>query len=65
MKTITVNIVNFNCIDNDKAHNVFHIREDSAGIILTDVLEIHFLELTKLNENVEDKDVELIDCLCF
>ena len=59
-KTITINIINFSYLKEiDKYHSVFHIREDKTGKLLTDVLEIHFIELVKLSEEiVEDKLVK-------
>ncbi|MGV2884782.1 PD-(D/E)XK nuclease family transposase [Paenibacillus taichungensis] len=35
---------------NDQYHNVFHLREDHTDIPLTDVIEIHFMEIPKLND---------------
>lgn len=46
-KTITINILDYNCISNERYHNSFHIREDKEYFKLTDVLEIHFVELKK------------------
>jgi predicted transposase/invertase (TIGR01784 family) len=45
---IAINIVNFNFPDTRNFHSCFHIREDTEPeIILTDVLEIHFLNMVK------------------
>ncbi|MFS0859785.1 Rpn family recombination-promoting nuclease/putative transposase [Paenibacillus taichungensis] len=42
---------------NDQYHNVFHLREDHTDIPLTDVIEIHFMEIPKLNdENIQMKN---------
>ena len=49
-KTIAINILDFDCLNVSKYHNSFHLREDSENFILSDVLEIHFLELKKLSE---------------
>jgi len=65
MKTVTINIVNFKCIKNEKMHNVFHIREENTRLMLTDVLEIHFLELTKLVESESGNEEKLKDWLMF
>ena len=46
-KTITINIINFNYLEGDSFHKIFHIKEDSTGKILNDLLEIHFVELIK------------------
>ena len=47
-KCITVNIVDFKCTDIKKLHTVYHITEDEVHSRLTEMLEIHFLELGKL-----------------
>jgi predicted transposase/invertase (TIGR01784 family) len=48
-KTITINIVNFSCLpNNNRYHNIFHLREGETGHILLDDIEIHFLELPKM-----------------
>lgn len=39
-------------------HTTFHISEDETGDRLTDVLEIHFLELDKLKRIDELKDAK-------
>ncbi|CUU50347.1 Rpn family recombination-promoting nuclease/putative transposase [Clostridium beijerinckii] len=55
-KCITINIVDFNCIEINKLHTSFHITEDETNKKLTDVLEIHYLELPKLFDNNIPKD---------
>ncbi len=49
-KTITINIINFNYIDSEKYHTVYHLYEDEEKRKLTDILEIHFVELLKYLE---------------
>lgn len=49
-KTITINILNFNYIDSRKYHTTYHLYEDDEKTILTDILEIHFVELPKFIE---------------
>ncbi|MHC6204369.1 Rpn family recombination-promoting nuclease/putative transposase [Breznakiellaceae bacterium SP9] len=47
-KVITITIVNFDYIPLDSYHTCFHLREDTASsFILTDVLEIHFINMAK------------------
>ncbi|QAA31083.1 Rpn family recombination-promoting nuclease/putative transposase [Clostridium manihotivorum] len=53
-KTITINILNFNYIDSKKYHTTYHLWEDEEKTKLTDILEIHFVELPKfLDEKTE------------
>ena len=55
-KCVTINILDFITIPLDKVHSKYHITEDEAGYKLTDVLEIHYLELPKLrDEKIRDK----------
>jgi predicted transposase/invertase (TIGR01784 family) len=47
-QTITINILNYDIFPKiERFHTTFHIREDEQGFILTDRLEIHFIELDK------------------
>lgn len=60
-KTVTINIVDFiHLEDNDRYHNAYILKEKETNEILTDLEEIHFVELPKLNEN-EFKSVEDIE----
>ncbi len=52
--TITINIVNFRYLLSTKRyHTTFHVREDEENFLLTDVLEVHFMELPKLMDQWE------------
>lgn len=57
-KCIAINIVNFEHIPLNKIHTKFHILEYDTGYKLTDALEIHFLELPKLEKIEEIKDID-------
>lgn len=50
-KCVTINILNYSCLPNDRYHSVFHLREDHTGIPLLDDIEIHVIELTKLDRH--------------
>ncbi|WP_415522932.1 Rpn family recombination-promoting nuclease/putative transposase [Clostridium sp.] len=53
-KCVTINIVDFKCTPLNKLYSVYHITEDKTGYKLTDILEVHFLELPKrFDEDVE------------
>jgi predicted transposase/invertase (TIGR01784 family) len=64
-KCVTINILNFSILPNDRYHNVFHLREDRSGISLTDDLEIHFLELSKLDKQLITAGGGLVNWLLF
>ena len=50
-KTITINILGFNYLtDIDSYHSSYKIYEDKSKQLLTDLLEIHFIEMPKFNE---------------
>lgn len=53
-KCVTINILNYSFLPNRQYHNVFHLREDRTGIPLVDDIELHFLELPKLNEDISN-----------
>lgn len=48
-KCITINILDFIGTPLDKAYSKYSIKEDETGYRLTDVLEIYYLELPKLD----------------
>ena len=57
-KVITINILDFNYVDLDKFHSIFHLWEDAAKeYMLTDLVEIHFIEIPKFNE-LEEKNLK-------
>jgi predicted transposase/invertase (TIGR01784 family) len=65
-KTIAINILDFNYIDIDAYHTVFHLREDShQDYKLTDVLEIRFIELPKFRKAKPDLGKPLDRWLIF
>lgn len=48
-KAVTINILDFNYLEPTKNyHTVFHLCEDEERFLLTDALEMHFMELPKL-----------------
>jgi predicted transposase/invertase (TIGR01784 family) len=65
-KTITINIIDFNYINLNRYHTVFHLREnDQPDYQLTDLLEIHFIELTKFRKAKPDLSQPLDRWLLF
>lgn len=65
MECVTINILDYSCLPNDRYHNVFHLREDHTGIPLLDDIEIHVIELTKLDEHavpLDDSDLSIGCC---
>jgi predicted transposase/invertase (TIGR01784 family) len=64
-KCVAIHILNFNLLENDQHHNVFHLREDRTGIHLTNDVELHFLELSKLNCDKTTASEGLLNWLLF
>ncbi|BDU49988.1 Rpn family recombination-promoting nuclease/putative transposase [Haliovirga abyssi] len=50
-KTISINILNFKCLDEENYHNIYKIINMESKEEFIDHLEIHFIELEKYNEN--------------
>jgi hypothetical protein len=56
-KVITINIVNFDNIKLDEFHTCFHLWEDDhRDYLLTDVLEIHFINMVRWRR-LENRDI--------
>ena len=51
-KSIGINILNFNCLDEEKYHNVYKIKNIENGNEFIDDLEIHFIEIEKYDEKM-------------
>jgi len=49
-RCICINILNFTMFECSEYHSSFSVREDNRGELLTDRMQIHFLELTKVNK---------------
>ena len=54
-KTITINILDFDIIKSEKYHTMFKLKENEENTLLTDILEIHFLEMKKVKA-LEESD---------
>ncbi|XOK61586.1 Rpn family recombination-promoting nuclease/putative transposase [Paenibacillus elgii] len=50
-KCVAINILNYSFLPNQQYHSVFHLREERSGIPLVDDIELHFLELPKLDDH--------------
>ena len=55
-RTICINILDFKYLKNDNFHNCYRLKEKNTNEELTDVMELHFIEIPKLKklENSED-----------
>lgn len=64
-KVISINILTFNQVQNERFHNTYHLREDHTGELLIDDIEIHFMELPKLGLRTNKMDDRLVKWLMF
>lgn len=49
-KTISINILNFSCLEDEEYHNTYKLKNINTNTDYLDHLEIHFIELKKYNE---------------
>lgn len=57
-KVITINILDFDYLDIDKFHSQYHLWEDDEkSYLLTDLIEIHFIEMPKF-KRLRDKNIK-------
>lgn len=64
-KCVTINILNYSLLESTRYHHVFHLREDYTGIQLTDDLEVHIMELSKLDSASIPMEGGLLNWLLF
>ena len=67
-KCITINIVDYKLLPIEKIHAVYHLTEDIEKHRLTDVLEIHFIDLERLRNSAraaDSLDIKLLKWLRF
>jgi predicted transposase/invertase (TIGR01784 family) len=65
-RVVTIVIADYDMIPRGKSyHHVFRLYDKDNGVLFTDVMEIHTLELRKLPENTgaDEKEGELLDWL--
>ena len=63
---ITINIVNFDMFKEGPYHEKIELRREYKNILLTNKLEIHFIQLSKfLKEGQEEKDKKMWQWLTF
>jgi len=56
-RTVCINILNFKYLQNDRFHNAYRLKEIVTHEQLCDTLEIHFIEIPKLQDNCDEKDM--------
>ncbi|MGL5574699.1 MAG: Rpn family recombination-promoting nuclease/putative transposase [Sarcina sp.] len=56
-RTVCINILNFKYLKNDRFHNGYRLKEITTNEELTDVQEIHFIEIPKLKDESDEKSM--------
>ncbi|MEG0296837.1 MAG: Rpn family recombination-promoting nuclease/putative transposase [Clostridium sp.] len=62
-RTVCINVLDFKYLDNDRFHNGYRLKEIETNEELTDIEEIHFIEIPKLQDLDDDANVDTIDML--
>ena len=57
--TVVVNVLGYNQFSHRKIHSVYQIRDKESGEKLGDFLEIHFLEIRKIEESQQEINEDL------
>jgi predicted transposase/invertase (TIGR01784 family) len=62
-KTVTINILDFEyLLSNSRYHNTYILKEKETNEVLTDLQEIHFIELPKLDEEqFKGKEINIVE----
>ncbi|MGL4875280.1 MAG: Rpn family recombination-promoting nuclease/putative transposase [Clostridium sp.] len=60
-RTVCINLLSFKYLKNNRYHNGYRLKEMSTNEELTDIQEIHFIELPKLKENDEVEVSSLLE----
>ncbi|EFF62516.1 conserved hypothetical protein [Turicibacter sanguinis PC909] len=66
-RTICINLLDFNLLNHDKFHSVYRLKDCETNEELTDVMELHFIELKKIKDvyHVEEVKTKLEAWLYF
>ena len=66
-RTVCINILDFKYLKNDRFHNGYRLKEIETNEELTDVMELHFIELKKMKDvnRVEEVKTKLEAWLYF
>ena len=57
IRTVCINILNFKYLKTENFHTGYRFKEIKTNEELTDVMEVHFIEIPKLNDSSDEKDM--------
>ena len=56
-RTVCINILNFKYLKTSRFHTGYRLKEIETGEELTDIIEMHFIEIPKVEENSDEKNL--------
>ena len=56
-RTVCINILNFKYLKTDNFHTGYRFKEIESNEELTDIMEVHFIEIPKLQDSSDEKDM--------
>lgn len=56
-RTVCINILNFKYLKTERFHTGYRLKEIETNEELTDIIEMHFIEIPKLEENSDERDM--------
>lgn len=56
-RTVCINILNFKYLKTEKFHTGYRLKEIYSNEELTDIIEMHFIEIPKLEDDSDEKDI--------
>lgn len=60
-RTVCINILNFKYLKTTKFHTGYRLKEMETHEELTDIIEMNFIEVPKLEENSDEKEREIYE----
>ena len=56
-RTVCINILNFKYLKTEEFHSAYRLKELESNEELTDIIELHFIEIPKLSKDSDEKDM--------
>ncbi|MFD1677530.1 Rpn family recombination-promoting nuclease/putative transposase [Alicyclobacillus fodiniaquatilis] len=64
-RTVTINILGFNYLASEHYHSIFQLLDTRTGLVLTNDIEVHMIELQKLREVSVGQQRKLVRWMLF
>ena len=59
-RTVCINILNFKYLKTEEFHSAYRLKELESNEELTDIIELHFIEIPKLSKDSDEKDMLMV-----